>query len=74
MRVDTQHVIPYGVKDLNLYLTEASTIGLKPGEWPEAIEATIGNGEQLLLSHVRPDGSRVYTQRHSTTVVHVLND
>ena len=61
------------------YTTEASTIGLRPGDWPVTLETTMGNGLSLLLwSQVfSPSGELshvTYRQANGRVSLTVWND
>lgn len=60
------------------FRTEASTIGLAPGEWPALINTEIGNRQPLYRkSALKRDGEIiyvVYTQAMGCIDVIVLND
>lgn len=60
------------------FVTEASTIRLQPGEWPEAIETTIGNGQPFLLHTLKctPLGiaSAIYEQANGCVTLEITND
>lgn len=46
------------------YVAEASTLGLRPGEWPEFIETTLGNTQPLFRSTKKldADGDILYVR------------
>jgi len=57
------------------FVTEASSIGLRPGEWPLALTTALGNGRPLRRAAFFKDGSGVrYRQDEGCVVVDVLND
>lgn len=62
------------------YLTEASTLGLRPGEWPEQldVEPGFGNGQPLLRYHTRGTVDFIefvlYRQGNGSIEVRVFND
>ena len=57
------------------FVTEASEIGLRPGEWPMRLTTDLGNGGDLLRKpFLRSDGTAVYLQEFGCVSVHVLND
>ncbi|MET3996019.1 hypothetical protein ABID65_007691 [Bradyrhizobium sp. S3.9.2] len=37
--------------ELHKYSAEASTLGIRVGEWPTRIETDLGNGMPFILSH-----------------------
>ena len=59
-------------------IVEASTVGLKPGEWPDFLTVETGQGEGILFGpcwHPIPDGGgRVYYSRGARCSLHLLND
>lgn len=56
------------------YIIEASTLGLRPGQWPGAINTTMGNGQPLHQVRRLPDGGVRYGQAFGVVYVDVLND
>lgn len=53
---------------------DASELGLKPGEWPERIQATLGNGRDFLRWRRRTDGGWEYIQEYGVLWLHIWND
>jgi hypothetical protein len=58
------------------FVTEASTLGWKPGYWPERIETAMGNGLPFLRGEqFRPGLSAVtYYQANGCITLTVYND
>lgn len=56
------------------FVTEASELGLAPGDWPTSLTTNMGNGQPFILRTRRADGSAVYEQRFGCLSLHVLND
>lgn len=48
---------------IHQFFADASDLGLKPGEWPQAIRTTLGNG----LFFIRTGYDRVGGDLHSVT-------
>lgn len=44
------------------FSVDASELGLPPGEWPERLKTTLGDGIDFVLLHAMTDGSRAYRQ------------
>lgn len=72
-------LVPHPSGDKMMLAAEASTLGLKPGEWPDFISVINSAGEGLLFQRERPsrtggefDGYWYVTQHG--TYLHVLND
>lgn len=68
-------------KDATYLVAEASTCGLKPGEWPEALEVTTPDGWTCTYRKNRPgrdtEGDLVvmiYTTVQGEPELHILND
>ena len=55
------------------YIVKASSIGLKPGEWPMQLETTLGNSTPLVRNGL-VDGGYFYIQMKGTASLIVLND
>lgn len=57
------------------FVTEASSLGWKPGKWPEKVDGSdIGNGLILYRRRRLADGGMVYVQAFGSIEIHVLND
>lgn len=54
-------------------ITEASTIGLKPGQWPDRLSTTWGDGSDFHIAGFR-DGVAVYQQIGGDYTLDLLND
>jgi len=67
--VEWTHLTPATAK----FSTEASTIGLRPGEWPHHLDTALGNGQPLIRQYREGDGY-LYRQRGSDFQVYVIND
>lgn len=57
-----------------LWSTEASSIGLAPGNWPLVLDTTLGNGRPFICLSRLADGGRRYHQSDGVLVLHVYND
>ena len=55
------------------FCTEASTIGLKPGEWPDVLATSLGNKQQFVLIRLNEDKA-VYRQSLGIIELTVFND
>jgi len=55
------------------FCTEASSLGLKPGEWPTRFETTLGNGLPLFIFCNGGDGI-YYRQQFGCIQLVVFND
>lgn len=65
--------------DVHAFHTDASALGLKPGEWPDMIPATIGNGQPFVRDRIdrSADGDVIsarYEQRLGCLRIYVWND
>lgn len=61
-----------------VYTTDASELGLAPGEWPGQIDTELGNGQPLLRKdwHKAPDGTLldvIYWQAFGIVELRVFN-
>jgi hypothetical protein len=56
------------------YITEASMLGLRPGEWPREVETDLGNGLPAILYGTTNDGTHIYVQPGTFLRITVLND
>jgi len=61
------------------WATEASDIGLRPGQWPTQIETTLGNGLPFIAQHAEhaPDGELIavrYLQANGCIQIRIFND
>lgn len=56
------------------FITEASTVGLPPGNFPAAINTDLGNGHSLVLDRICMHGHAHYRQVMGCIKVTVLND
>jgi hypothetical protein len=63
---------------VHTFVTEASTIGLRPGEWPERIDTELGNGQPLLRGQPDLEDGEIrgvrYRQAHGCIAVLIVND
>jgi hypothetical protein len=60
-----------------MYVTEASTINLKPGQWPKLIETTLGNGLPFVFQNFEGEGDSRYAeyrQDFGVMYLQVFND
>ena len=60
------------------FVTDASAIGLPPGEWPNELKTSLGNGRNLIRSYYERDErgnitACVYRQGCSLLTITVLN-
>lgn len=55
------------------FVTEASTLGIPPGQWPAEIQTDLGNGMPFQLQRAEGDG-RLYKQVWGCITLVVLND
>lgn len=58
----------------NHLVTEASTLGLKPGEWPIDLPTTLGNKQPFRRLRGMDDGGFEYHQQQGTLILRVFND
>lgn len=56
------------------FATEASTLSLAPGQWPEMIETDMGNGRSFVRTNQLPCGGYRYKQANGCLTLDVLND
>lgn len=73
---DTPSIGEYATHAFN---AEASTIGLRPGEWPERLETTMGNRMPLLRTSKRVDNDGdllwvTYWQANGCISLRIFND
>jgi hypothetical protein len=65
-------------QDRFLLSAEASTLGLKPGQWPTAIQTDIGNQRPFVIRGSTKEGGDLryvdYLQPHSEFVLRIFND
>jgi hypothetical protein len=54
--------------------TEASELGLKPGEWPNRIGSDMGNKRDFCKDGLTTAGSHVYVQELGCLTLHIYND
>ena len=64
-----------------MYTAEASTLLLKPGEWPSLFETSLGNGQPLIRYSIQLDDEKggelmwvTYKQVDSDLLLRVFND
>lgn len=55
-------------------VTEASTLGLPPGQWPHSLKTNLGNGRPFLKVGWDANDSALYDQEFGCTRLVVLND
>lgn len=65
--------------EVHRFVAEASTLGLRPGEWPRAIDTDLGNGRPFYATGATRDdeGGLIevqYLQELGCITLHVLND
>jgi hypothetical protein len=66
---NTSHGIGYFDE---VVVTEASTLGLKPGEWPPTLPTSLGNGQPFVLTHA-DRGAVIYKQQLGVLFLRVRN-
>lgn len=64
--------------EVHRFVTEASDLGLRPGQWPSRIETNLGNGQPLVahrrIDHFGEFAGVEYRQLMGCIRVNVLND
>lgn len=61
--------------EVHHFVTFATDIGLKPGEWPRNLPTDIGNGQDFLVASVGENGQWVnYIQMNGCVRLRVFND
>lgn len=62
----------------HLFTAEASSLGLKPGEWPGQLDTTLGNGQPLLRKRWREHEGDIqyveYWQAFGCVRLRIFND
>lgn len=61
------------------WVTEASTLGLRPGHWPLALPTTLGNGQMFVRKREERDNDNditavVYEQDSGCISIRIYND
>jgi hypothetical protein len=60
------------------FSAEASTLGLAPGEWPESIHTTLGNGMPFMIDHHQVKDGQLwwvkYRQANGCITLLIYND
>ena len=56
------------------FVTEASTLGIKPGAMPPMLDTDMGNKLRLMQVRTREDGAAVYKQMLGCVILIVIND
>jgi len=74
VRVTKDQAVPTEEYSKHEWEVEASTLGLKPGEWPTSIHTDIGNGMPFQFERVNDIGDHVYRQVWGCTTLLVIND
>lgn len=63
---------------LHHFVVEASSLGLKPGEWPRTVQTNIGNGQPFVWTCCGMSEDEVthwhYAQICGCTTLDILND
>lgn len=79
MKTISEHDVTHS--GLNMYSVEASDLGLRPGEWPNELPTTMGNGQPFVkvgVMHSAPDDNELvgvnYHQRGGSIALKVWND
>jgi hypothetical protein len=68
-RKDTQE------QTLHCFFAEASTVGLKPGQWPKYLKTNLGNGCSLYRHHYLGDEyGYLYKQNFGCISLTLFND
>lgn len=62
-----------GTTELHHWLTEASMLGLAPGQWPEQLPTTLGNGQPFFKQPYIGEGKVEYRQSMGCIRLTVLN-
>lgn len=74
-RITSDMVTPV---EVHRFVVEASSIGLRPGQWPAHLETDMGNGQPLVRARVELDDGEVqsvtYQQAMGCIALLVLND
>ena len=69
-----RHVLPY---EPGGYHADASSIGLKPGEWPQEIQTDMGNSENFVKQYAHQERGRLvhvdYVQRYGSLRLRLWN-
>lgn len=62
--------------EVHRFVTEASSIGLRPGEIPAMIAPfePFGNGQPFVWTAIDEDGSLTYTQDMGCVSIRIFND
>lgn len=64
--------------EAHLWVTEASTLGLRPGEYPNFLKTTLGNGRNFVLKSAEYNDGDItvlrYEQHSGCISLHVYND
>jgi hypothetical protein len=75
MKISFTDVCEY---ELHKFCTEASSLGLKPGEWPNSFDTEMGNKQpfirQQAIMHKGEFAGVAYRQQLGCITLHVLND
>jgi hypothetical protein len=63
----------------HFFVTEASDLGLRPGEWPVKIQTEVGNGQSLVRASKKVDAEGdllwvTYVQTLGCVRVRIYND
>ncbi len=71
--VDESIASQTSLKGNNIFVTEASTLGLSVGEWPMTLASSLGN-MQPFQHYLETTDAHIYRQLGSSLWLHVLND
>ena len=77
MKITADNVTPHGVHP-RMVTAEASTLGLRPGEWPDRLPSWIGNGRDLIkFNDYVDEGDLIYVdylQANGELTLRIYND
>jgi hypothetical protein len=69
----TEQIVDPG-KNMMEFIVDASSIGLKPGEWPDTLATNMGNTLPFAKISADAEGTHVYRQIAGGITLTVLND
>lgn len=70
MKITRDQVTEY---EVHKFSAEASSLGLPPGRWPNGIETSLGNGQDLRMTHLDEVGAH-YRQQLGCITLTIFND
>lgn len=59
--------------EVHQFITEASQLGLVPGEWPTFLSTDLGNGRPFVKQYWTGEGTVLYRQEFGCITLKVLN-